>query len=130
MNTEELPTGNRRDRVGTRVLTGPIIDTFSKFTLACTENRTPCYANPDLFFDPNTVNAAKAACSLCPLQNPCLNFALDAHQVDGVWGGLSEEERKAIRRARRALKQRQWKRQRDARAAAAQSDTLFEAAAS
>lgn len=115
-----------RDRVGMRVLTGPVIDTFAKFTYACAEKRTPCYATPDLFFNPNTVNEAKQACAKCPLRDACLNFALDAHQVDGVWGGLAEDERAAIRKARRAHKQKQWKRQREARAAAAQSEPLFQ----
>ncbi len=32
----------------------------------------------------------------------CLDFALSTNQDSGVWGGLSEEERRAIRRQRAA----------------------------
>ena len=46
--------------------------------------------------------AAKAMCASCPVQGPCLEFALRTLQDYGVWGGKDEEERRSIRRARRA----------------------------
>ncbi|HET9547237.1 MAG TPA: WhiB family transcriptional regulator, partial [Desertimonas sp.] len=33
----------------------------------------------------------------------CLEFALDTNQDSGIWGGLSEEERRVIRRQRARL---------------------------
>jgi WhiB family redox-sensing transcriptional regulator len=41
---------------------------------------------------------AKAVCARCPVQEPCLQYALD-HPVDGVWGGTSVRERQALARA-------------------------------
>ena len=48
------------------------------------------------------IAAAKEICSGCLVQQPCLEFALETNQESGVWGGLSEEERRIVRRARRA----------------------------
>jgi len=38
---------------------------------------------------------AKAVCASCLVRQPCLEFALATHQVHGVWGGLTEEERRS-----------------------------------
>jgi len=63
--------------------------------------------DPDLFFPVGTtgialdhIASAKAVCGACPVQGPCLEFALETNQDSGVWGGTSEEERRAIRRQR------------------------------
>ena len=39
------------------------------------------------------VAQAKAICAGCPVRRQCLAFALRTHQVHGVWGGLTEQER-------------------------------------
>ncbi|MFI8916523.1 WhiB family transcriptional regulator [Streptomyces sp. NPDC053513] len=65
--------------------------------------------DPDLFFPVgNTgpallqIAEAKAVCCRCPVMQACLRWALESGQDDGVWGGLSEDERRAMkRRARR-----------------------------
>lgn len=65
------------------------------------------HTDPDLFFPIGAtgpaldqIAAAKAVCQQCPSREPCLEFALITNQECGVWGGASEEERRAIRRAR------------------------------
>ena len=45
---------------------------------------------------------AKAICAGCPARDACLAYALDAGEAYGVWGGLTEDERRAILRQRRA----------------------------
>jgi WhiB family redox-sensing transcriptional regulator len=40
------------------------------------------------------VERAKAICAGCPVSAPCLEWALDSGQLAGVWGGLSEQERR------------------------------------
>lgn len=46
--------------------------------------------------------AAKQVCARCRLRLHCLTYALVANPEDGIWGGLSPSERRALRRARRA----------------------------
>ncbi|MEU5810960.1 WhiB family transcriptional regulator [Streptomyces sp. NPDC047718] len=61
--------------------------------------------DPDLFFPiGNTgpallqIEEAKAVCRRCPVMEACLQWALEAGLDDGVWGGLSEDERRAMKR--------------------------------
>ena len=44
---------------------------------------------------------AKAVCALCPVRQMCLEHAIVHREREGVWGGLTERER------RRMLRQRQ-----------------------
>jgi WhiB family transcriptional regulator, redox-sensing transcriptional regulator len=64
--------------------------------------------DPDLFFPVGTTGPAvaqtaraKEVCEPCVVRRDCLAWALDTCQDAGVWGGLDEEERREIRRARR-----------------------------
>lgn len=64
--------------------------------------------DPELFFPAGTtgtavhqIQQAKAVCRRCPVQQQCLQWALDYREDAGVWGGLSEEERHNIRRLHR-----------------------------
>jgi WhiB family transcriptional regulator, redox-sensing transcriptional regulator len=41
---------------------------------------------------------AKAICAVCPVQQPCLEFALHTDVSCGVWGGTTESERRLLRR--------------------------------
>ncbi|MGH8885415.1 MAG: WhiB family transcriptional regulator [Egibacteraceae bacterium] len=43
---------------------------------------------------------AKAVCRRCEAGAECLQWALHTNQDASVWGGLSEDERRALRRAR------------------------------
>lgn len=54
-------------------------------------------ANPDLFFASGNEEAAKAYCARCSVITPCLKMATD-EKLDGVWGGTTEDERKALKR--------------------------------
>lgn len=40
----------------------------------------------------------KAVCATCPVRAECLDAALDAGEHHGIWGGLSERERRNVRR--------------------------------
>ncbi len=42
---------------------------------------------------------AKAICAVCPVQVECLEYAIRTREPHGVWGGLSEMERRAMLRA-------------------------------
>ncbi|MGW2283056.1 WhiB family transcriptional regulator [Streptomyces sp. NPDC001770] len=70
--------------------------------------------DPDLFFPIGSTGPAlvqtedaKAVCRTCPVREQCLRWALDNNQDTGVWGGLAEDERRALkRRDRRKAGQR------------------------
>lgn len=54
----------------------------------------------DLFFvgPLEQPTAAKKVCTGCPVRTDCLTYALRTHQDYGVWGGLTPDERKSLRR--------------------------------
>lgn len=41
---------------------------------------------------------AKRVCANCDIRDACLEYALDHDERFGVWGGLSERERRQIRK--------------------------------
>lgn len=55
---------------------------------------------PDFFFpDPgSSTREAKRLCAACDGREACLEYALTHDERFGVWGGLSEKERYALRR--------------------------------
>lgn len=68
--------------------------------------------DPELFFPVGNngpallqIEEAKEVCRRCPVMEQCLRWALETGQQDGVWGGMSEDERRSMkRRANRARK--------------------------
>jgi WhiB family redox-sensing transcriptional regulator len=60
--------------------------------------------DPELFFPAPTATAqtatAVAVCARCPVRCECLEWALATNQQYGVWGGLSEEKRRALKAKR------------------------------
>jgi WhiB family redox-sensing transcriptional regulator len=38
---------------------------------------------------------AKEICWACPVRQPCLDYALSIREQHGIWGGLTETERRA-----------------------------------
>jgi WhiB family redox-sensing transcriptional regulator len=61
--------------------------------------------DPELFFPVGTtgpaerqVEEAKAVCRRCAVMSDCLTWALETGQDAGVWGGTSEDERRALKR--------------------------------
>jgi hypothetical protein len=61
----------------------------------------PCQADPDLFFSAYRadIKRAKRICLDCPALAACRERALTRPEWYGVWGGLSERERRLIYRA-------------------------------
>lgn len=57
----------------------------------------------ELFFPQrgDRVSEAKAVCRRCAVRAECLEYALANREVHGIWGGLSERERRQVRRRRR-----------------------------
>jgi WhiB family transcriptional regulator, redox-sensing transcriptional regulator len=58
-------------------------------------------SDPDeLFVQGAAQNRAKAVCQGCPVRTECLADSLDNKVEFGVWGGMTERERRALLRRR------------------------------
>jgi WhiB family redox-sensing transcriptional regulator len=61
--------------------------------------------DPELFFPVGVdgpallqIAEAKAVCRRCPVVNECLTWALTMGEDDGVWGAMTPDERRKLRR--------------------------------
>lgn len=59
-------------------------------------------ADADLFFPERgaSTRRAKSICRACEVRVECLEYAIANSEKFGIWGGLSERERRRIRRER------------------------------
>ena len=67
------------------------------------QSRSNCLGvDPDLFFPNRGASTAPAreVCKGCQVRLECLDFALVNSEKFGIWGGLSERERRRLRRDR------------------------------
>ena len=58
--------------------------------------------DPELFFPERgaSTREAKEVCRGCVVRGDCLDYALANGEKFGIWGGMSERERRRVRRAR------------------------------
>ena len=58
--------------------------------------------DPDLFFPERgaSTREAKEVCRGCVVRGDCLEYALTHGEKFGIWGGMSERERRRVRRQR------------------------------
>ncbi len=65
--------------------------------------------DPDLFFPERgaSTREAKSVCRGCIVREDCLEYAICHSEKFGIWGGLSERERRRIRRAKAITSRRQ-----------------------
>lgn len=56
--------------------------------------------DPEAFFPEKggSTKEAKKVCQRCPVKVECLQWALDNDERFGVWGGMSERERRRLKR--------------------------------
>ena len=67
------------------------------------QSRANCMGvDPELFFPErgSSTREAKEVCRGCVVREQCLEYALANGEKFGIWGGLSERERRRIRRQR------------------------------
>ena len=97
----------------TPVMLTPVLDSRSSILMTWRDRAACLDEDPELFFPVgNTgpalrqIDRAKAVCRRCEAVDACLGWAMDSGQDAGVWGGLSDDERCALKRrvarARRA----------------------------
>jgi WhiB family redox-sensing transcriptional regulator len=56
--------------------------------------------DPESFFPEKggSTREAKSICATCPVAAECLDYALDNDERFGIWGGLSERERRKLKK--------------------------------
>ena len=67
------------------------------------QSRANCMGvDPELFFPERgaSTREAKEVCRGCVVRSDCLEYALANGEKFGIWGGLSERERRKVRRSR------------------------------
>ena len=67
------------------------------------QTRANCMGvDPELFFPErgSSTREAKEVCRGCVVRIECLEFAIANSEKFGIWGGMSERERRRVRRAR------------------------------
>lgn len=59
-------------------------------------------ANANLFFPERgaSTRTAKSICRECSVRGDCLEFAISTGEKFGIWGGMSERERRRVRKER------------------------------
>lgn len=70
--------------------------------------------DPELFFHVGNTSAAyqqveeaKTVCNNCSVVKDCLKCAIEHNEDYGVWGGLSEDERRSLKRRHRHMHHKQ-----------------------
>jgi WhiB family redox-sensing transcriptional regulator len=76
---------------------------------ACKEagwGNIPCTNYPDAYYPekgkPHEIRLAKKGCAACPIIEQCAEYAID-WELEGVWGGLTANDRRTRRKGRSLL---------------------------
>ncbi|SDP05040.1 transcription factor WhiB [Nakamurella panacisegetis] len=79
--------------IGTDLLTGDEADWHERALCAQTD--------PEAFFPEKggSTREAKKICTGCEVRSECLSYALANDERFGIWGGLSERERRRLKRS-------------------------------
>ncbi|GII99304.1 transcription factor WhiB [Sediminihabitans luteus] len=99
----EFPT-DVREQVETVAPVLPLFGTFDdgfEETLLGWQERALCaQTDPEAFFPEKggSTREAKKVCSGCEVRAECLEYALENDERFGIWGGLSERERRKLKR--------------------------------
>jgi WhiB family redox-sensing transcriptional regulator len=94
--------------VAEREYRDPLQDLVELIDLAWQDEANCMGANADLFFPERgaSTRKAKQICAECEVQVECLEYAIANGEKFGIWGGLSERERRRIRKERSLSRQR------------------------
>jgi WhiB family redox-sensing transcriptional regulator len=64
------------------------------------------WVDPDIFFMKELEDFSQTICEKCPLIEQCAEYAVSNQIAEGVWGGLTENQRKEIWKHQRRSKSR------------------------
>ncbi len=89
------PTHHSRSGVHLR-----LVEVVDDGALAWQERALCAQTDPEAFFPEKggSTREAKRVCASCEVRGECLDFALANDERFGIWGGLSERERRKMKR--------------------------------
>jgi WhiB family redox-sensing transcriptional regulator len=83
----------------------PDLDARSTILMTWRDRAACLDEDPELFFPIGSgdaafrqIDRAKVVCRRCEVIETCLSWAMESGKDDGVWGGLSADERRALKR--------------------------------
>jgi WhiB family redox-sensing transcriptional regulator len=87
-------------RLGVPGVRKPIEDGSEDNPLAWQSDSLCAQTDPEAFFPEKggSTRDAKKICSSCEVRAQCLEYALENDEWFGIWGGLSERERRKLRK--------------------------------
>jgi len=73
----------------------------ARFAARWREQAACCGTDLDVFFPERGESAgpARQVCAACQVRKPCLEYALSNRITSGIWGGLTERERRPLQSA-------------------------------
>jgi WhiB family transcriptional regulator, redox-sensing transcriptional regulator len=82
-------------------VTGPNLPSSARFAARWREQAACRGTDLDVFYPERGESAdpARQVCAQCPVRRPCLEYALSNRITDGIWGGLTERERRPLQSA-------------------------------
>ena len=80
--------------------TPSLVDMLDEGLLAWQERALCAQTDPEAFFPEKggSTREAKRVCAACEVRAECLQYALANDERFGIWGGLSERERRKLKR--------------------------------
>jgi WhiB family redox-sensing transcriptional regulator len=103
-----LDEGDQSDPGTERQPTPPLADVLSLFAdveadagpMSWQERALCAQTDPEAFFPEKggSTREAKRVCTGCEVRAECLDYALANDERFGIWGGLSERERRKLKR--------------------------------
>ncbi|NIH87305.1 WhiB family redox-sensing transcriptional regulator [Amycolatopsis granulosa] len=88
-------------REGPEVELGELVDLFDNDEPPEWQDRALCaQTDPEAFFPEKggSTREAKRICQGCEVKGECLEYALAHDERFGIWGGLSERERRKLKK--------------------------------
>ena len=80
-----------------------VVEADAEGLLGWQERALCAQTDPEAFFPEKggSTREAKKVCQTCDVRAECLEYALAHDERFGIWGGLSERERRRLKRAAR-----------------------------
>ena len=85
---------------GSRDVLGELLAVSGEFEEEWQERALCAQTDPEAFFPEKggSTREAKQICNSCEVRTECLEYALGHDERFGIWGGLSERERRRLKR--------------------------------